>query len=78
MKRTGPEVERNGKKTRRGPRKRVPIKATVEALDAIEGGDFERDHIEADRLLVEFVRVVAPAVADAYEQARKRVGFAYA
>jgi hypothetical protein len=49
----------------------------VARLDAIND-DTESSHLEADQILVAFVRLFAPAVADAYIRELKRNGAWYA
>jgi len=53
----------------------------LEALRALEGGDKEIDHSSADDILLAFLRNHDPAckdVANAYDDARERIGFWYA
>lgn len=53
----------------------------IAKLDALYSGDTECDHIEADDLLLTFLKDHDPAsreVAEAFERARKRCGFWYA
>ena len=46
---------------------------------ALQGNNPELDHIQADRILIEFLRQCGhPAVAEAWERASERVGFWYA
>ena len=47
----------------------------VRRLDALDGGDPEADHGDADAILLEFV---PPEVRRAWTRARERVGFWYA
>jgi hypothetical protein len=52
--------------------------ARLEALDE-DQPDEEMAHVEADRILCQFIRAIGHAdVTDAFEAARRRVGFWYA
>lgn len=51
----------------------------IAALDAIDVGDKENAHSMADDLLLGWVRLIAPEVAEAWERVEKRAdGFWYA
>ena len=51
----------------------------IKELNEMERGDNESVHNRADKLLCEFLRDNGyPALANAYEEARKRVEFWYA
>jgi hypothetical protein len=45
----------------------------VQKLDAVDT-DQEMAHVEADDILLRFVRAIAPEVADAYERVPTRTG----
>jgi hypothetical protein len=56
----------------------VTNEQAIEKLEALNNDDPGADHIKADTVLVEFIRTLYwHDVADAYEAARKRVGFWY-
>lgn len=46
----------------------------VAALDAVDRVDPERAHSEADAILVEYLRMNAPEVADAWEWCKDECG----
>ena len=51
----------------------------VEALRGLKRGDWEAAHIKADEILLDYLRATySTEVAEAYEKARKRIGFWYA
>lgn len=50
----------------------------VKLLEALTDDDPERSHMDADRILVEFLIESAPEVALAYCSVSNRVGFWYA
>ena len=53
--------------------------ATLETLRSLHTGDAEVAHSEADKVLLGFLREIGHrAVADAFEDARSRLGFYYA
>ncbi len=59
----------------------TPAQEAVAKLEAVDENhpDEEMAHVEADRILCEFIRAIGHAdVADAFEAARRRVGFWYA
>lgn len=62
--------------------KRTPAKSAQEVVDrlnALNGHDQEADHVEADSLLKDALRLVGGhEVADAFNAASDRVGFWYA
>lgn len=51
----------------------------IAALNALDGADEERDHVNADAILMTVLREVGRGeVVDAWAEARRRVGFWYA
>lgn len=52
----------------------------VQLLDALTDGDPESAHIDAEEILMKFLRATdeGEAVANAFERAQERVGFWYA
>ena len=56
----------------------MDAKQAIELLNAIEPGDPEMAHSEADTILLDFVATVSPDVAKAWTDANDRCGFWYA
>lgn len=49
----------------------------IRQLRQLSDLDFEAAHIEADDIILTFLDTVAPEVAEAYRDAKRRVGFLY-
>ena len=57
----------------------TPAQEAVAKLQALSPEYPDTEHIEAEKILCEFIRTIGHAdVADAFEAARRRVGFWYA
>lgn len=55
------------------------LKQIIDELDRMKPGDSESNHIRADRLLLDALRIMGhPEVAEAFEKADARVSFWYA
>lgn len=50
----------------------------LDFLDSSGSGDPERDHVEAERLLLEWLKIVVPTVAEAWAKAKEEQCWWYA
>jgi len=51
----------------------------IKQLEALESGDPERAHIEAEDIICNYLKEIgATEIVEAYDEARERVGFWYA